>query len=62
MNDDNKKEIEVPIQHPLEEVFDIEEGTTMVPKTIIQSDNTTRYYNSHLIYRIHTAGKKWVSL
>lgn len=38
MSDKNKKEIEVPIEHPLEEVFDIERGTTMVPKTIVQSD------------------------
>lgn len=38
MSDENKKEIEVPIQHPLEDVFDIESGTTMVPKTVVQSD------------------------
>ncbi len=35
---DNKKEIEIAMQHPLEDVFDIEEGTTMVPKTIVQTD------------------------
>lgn len=27
------KEIEVSIEHPLEEVFDIEPGTTVIPKT-----------------------------
>jgi hypothetical protein len=37
MSDDNKKEIEVSIQHPLEDHFGIEEGTTMVPKTITQT-------------------------
>lgn len=34
----DKKEIEVPIEHPLEEVFEIEGGTTMLPKTIVQTD------------------------
>ena len=36
--DDNKKEIEVSVQHPLEDVFEIEEGSTMFPKTITQTD------------------------
>ena len=35
---DNKKEIEVPIEHPLEEHFGIESGTTMVPKTIVDTE------------------------
>jgi hypothetical protein len=34
----SKKEIEVPTSHPLEAVLNVEEGTTMVPKTIIQGD------------------------
>lgn len=34
----SKKEIEVPTEHPMEEFFDIEEGTTMVPKTVIKGD------------------------
>jgi hypothetical protein len=41
MSDDdnnNKKQVEVPTKHPLEDVFDIEEGTTMLPKTIVQSE------------------------
>lgn len=39
MSDDpNKKEIEVSIQHPLEDVFEIEEGTTMLPKTVTQTE------------------------
>lgn len=29
----DSKEIEVPIEHPLEEVFDIEAGTTLIPRT-----------------------------
>lgn len=38
MSDDNKKEVEISRNHPLEKVFDIEEGTTMFPKTVIQTD------------------------
>lgn len=33
-----KKEIEVATNHPLEQVFDIEEGSTMLPKTIVDGE------------------------
>jgi len=32
------KEIEVPIDHPLEEIFDIEAGTTLIPRTEKETD------------------------
>ncbi len=34
----DKKEIEVPTEHPMENVLDIEPGTTLVPKTIISTE------------------------
>jgi hypothetical protein len=34
----SKKEIEVPTEHPMEDVFGIEKGTTMVPKTVVKGD------------------------
>lgn len=35
---ENRKEIEVPTQHPMETVLDIEPGTTLVPKTVVSTD------------------------
>lgn len=34
----SKKEIEVSTKHPMEEVLDIEPGTTIVPKTVVSTD------------------------
>jgi hypothetical protein len=33
-NEIKRTEIEVPVLHPLEDVFDIEEGTTMMPQIV----------------------------
>lgn len=33
-----KKEIEIPTNHPMENVLGIEEGSTMLPKTIVDGD------------------------
>jgi hypothetical protein len=36
-----RTEIEVPIDHPLEEVFDIEPGTTLLPTTVRETQQVT---------------------
>lgn len=40
INRKNRQEIEVAKDHPLEEVFDLEEGSTLVPQTVVNSEVT----------------------